>query len=164
MKVAIPYLLIFITSLIHFSSSAAGVSDTLHVIQYTIAIDSINYPAKTIKGSCIVSLTAKLINVSNISLSLLQLNIDSVIHNGNPLPYSYNDTVISITPPTPLAANDTLSIRIYYNGQPKKDPTGWGGFYFSGTYAFNLGAGFGSDPHTLGRIWFRIMRWAWITY
>ena len=148
-------LLIVVAAIVMNCNSLFGsVSDTLHVTHYTIYIDTINYTLKYIKGSCIVSIKSKMNNVNNISLSLLQLNIDSVIANGNPLSYSYNDTVISITPPVPLAVNDTLNIRIYYNGQPKKDPTGWGGFYFSGTYAFNLGAGFGSDPHVMGRIWF----------
>ena len=147
-------LLIFLINIVGLPKLAASAIDTLHVKHYYIYIDSINYPAKTIQGSCIVSLESKMNNINNISLNLLQLQIDSITSNSITLPYSYNDTVIRITPPFILSANDTFTMRIYYHGQPKKDPTGWGGFYFSGTSAFNLGAGFGSNPHTIGRIWF----------
>ncbi len=150
------FLMLFLISiLISFSfRSKAGVSDTIHVERYTIYIDTINYTTHSIRASCEISIKSRMNSVNNISLSLLQLNIDSIVGNNGSLTYLYNDTVISITPPAPLMLNDTISLRIYYNGQPKQDPTGWGGFYFSGTYAFNLGAGFGTNPHNLGRIWF----------
>jgi hypothetical protein len=37
---------------------------------------------------------------------------------------------------------------------PQGDPSGWGGFSFSGNYAYNLGVGFGAKPHNYGRVWF----------
>ena len=45
-------------------------------------------------------------------------------------------------------------MNIYYHGAPQKDPSGWGGFYFSGDYAFNMGCGFEDVPHNYGRVWF----------
>ncbi|MBK9357404.1 MAG: hypothetical protein IPN08_08485 [Bacteroidales bacterium] len=47
---------------------------------------------------------------------------------------------------------DTLLVWVYYHGQPFHESLG--GFHFAGTYAFNLGVGFESIPHNLGKTWF----------
>jgi len=52
-----------------------------------------------------------------------------------------------------MNTNETDSITVFYKGSPQLDPSGWGGFYFQGDYAYNLGVGFGSDPHNYGRVW-----------
>jgi hypothetical protein len=39
-----------------------------------------------------------------------------------------------------------------YNGVPFHES--WGGFHFSGEYAFNLGVGISTIPHNLGKSWF----------
>jgi aminopeptidase N len=70
------------------------------------------------------------------------------------LTYTYDDTLIRIAPPAILNQNDSIVFTVYYSGQPQQDPSGWGGFYFSGNYAFNLGVGFELDPHNLGKAWF----------
>lgn len=100
-----------------------------------------------------LTVMSKLNNVNNITLYLLHLNIDSILSNGQPLTYSYTDTLIHITPPATLNQNDSITLTVYYNGQPQTDAS-FGGFYFSGQYAFNLGVSFLYDPHTFGRAWF----------
>src|SRR5258706_1329417 len=131
----------------------ALVSDTITVRNYSISIDTINYAAQTIRGSAVLTVASKMNNVNNIILNLLELNIDSIVSNGQPLTYSYNDTLIRITPPALLNLNDSIVLTVYYNGHPQQDAS-WGGFYFSGQYAFNLGVSFSQDPHTFGRVWF----------
>src|SRR5258706_483574 len=127
----------------------ALVSDTITVRNYSISIDTINYAAQTIRGSAVLTVASKMNNVNNIILNLLELNIDSIVSNGQPLTYSYNDTLIRITPPALLNLNDSIVLTVYYNGHPQQDAS-WGGFYFSGQYAFNLGVSFSQDPHTFG--------------
>ncbi|MEO8149412.1 MAG: M1 family aminopeptidase [Bacteroidia bacterium] len=133
-------------------SSLTG--DTIHVAHYDISIDTINYSGQSIKAQTAVQVVAKMNNVNNISLSLLQLLVDSITQGSQILSYSYDDTTLRITPVSVLNQNDTVLITVYYHGQPKQDATGWGGFYFSGNYAFNLGVGFAADPHCFGRVWF----------
>ena len=53
-----------------------------------------------------------------------------------------------------MSMNDETDIEIHYSGTPMQDASGWGGFYFSGNFAWNLGVGFADDPHSYGRIWF----------
>lgn len=129
-------------------------SDTIHVDHYSINIDTLDFSAKTIKAHTSVKVFAKLNSVNNISLSLLKLSVDSIVADNQLLTYSYNDTVLSITPNNVLNLNDSITLTVYYRGAPKQDASGWGGFYFSGNYAFNLGVGFDADPHNYGRVWF----------
>ena len=44
-------------------------------------------------------------------------------------------------------------VSIFYQGVPTRDPD-WGGFYFEGGYAYNLGIGLTSNPPNYGRGWF----------
>ncbi len=147
--------IVFILITLFFSDiKASGVSDTLHVIKYSISIDTINYTSKTIRAQTTVLVESKQNGITTVPLSLLQLQVDAVTSGGNNLVYTYNDTTLRIALPIALNINDTISLHISYHGQPKQDASGWGGFYFLSNYAFNMGVGFDSDPHNLGKIWF----------
>lgn len=128
-------------------------SDTIDVLHYTIDLDLTNIVGSTIKGNTKVRFTPKMNNITTLSLDLQQLTIDSIIFNGL-RQYTYDDTLITINLGTTLNQSDTAEVTVFYHGQPKKDPTGWGGFYFTSGYAFNLGVGFGAKPHNVGRFWF----------
>ena len=145
---------LFICLLLCNSIFGNNISDTLHVIKYTITVDSINYPAKTIKAQTTVKLQAKQNGINSIPLSLLQLSVDAITSAGISMPYTYNDTTLRVQLSAPLNINDTISLHITYHGQPKQDASQWGGFYFTGNYAFNMGVGFASNPHNLGKVWF----------
>lgn len=134
--------------------SSGLVSDTIHVVHYSIHIDTLNFATQNIKAKTEVTVTPVINGVNNISLSLLQLLIDSIVYPGGNLSYTYNDTVIRITPPATMNTGDTLMFTVHYRGQPKQDASGWGGFYFSTGFAFNLGVGFAADPHNFGRVWY----------
>lgn len=131
-----------------------NLSDTLHVKHYAITIDTINYVSKTIRANTKLIVQSKTNNLSNITLWLLKLQVDSIKSGNLALNFTYNDTLLRINPGIVLNQNDTIELEIFYRGAPQQDPSGWGGFYFNGTYAFNLGVGFDADPHTFGRVWF----------
>lgn len=133
-------------------SANAQVPDVHH---YHITFDTINFSSKTIGGHCELLFTPDPAKPDTVLLQLLGMTIDSVIGtNGQTLNYQYNDTNLIIQLPPPPSASDTIPVTVYYRGAPRTDPSGWGGFYFSGNYAFNLGVGFESDPHNFGRAWF----------
>jgi len=129
-------------------------SDTINILNYAINLDITDLAGQTISGKAEITLTANIDNVSILHLDLLKLNIDSITQSGSVLSYTYNDTLISINLSAPLNWGDTSKVTVYYNGNPKKDPSNWGGFYFQSGYAFNLGVGFEADPHNYGRVWF----------
>ncbi|MCB0402614.1 MAG: T9SS type A sorting domain-containing protein [Flavobacteriales bacterium] len=155
--------LFFLTALISLNSSAQKThqqkalnsrSDTIDVLNYQINLDMTNVGNQQISGHCVVKFTPKMNGISNINLDLLNLTVDSVKSLGTLLSYTHNDTLIKITLPAALNTTDTSTVTVYYGGSPQMDPSGWGGFYFSGQYAFNLGVGFDDDPHNYGRVWF----------
>lgn len=128
-------------------------SDTLDVLDYQIKLDLTAMLSKEIKASCKVSFESKMNDVKGISLDLLQLTVDSVKFNDQNLDFTYNDTLLRIDFLAPLNAGDQSSVIVYYKGAPVTDPSGFGGFYFQGDYAYNLGVAFTSEPHNYGRTW-----------
>ena len=134
--------------------ASANVSDTIHVTHYNLSIDTINFSAHTLRGSSLLNIQSKVNGVNNITLNLLKMIIDSIKSKGQKLNYTYiANTDIHISPASLLNVGDTMSLRVFYHGSPQQDAS-WGGFIFSGTYAFNMGVGFDSDPHSFGKVWY----------
>ena len=129
-------------------------SNGFDVSHYAISLDIVSLNSGTIRGNCIVSGISKMDGLQSISLDLLALNVDSVLYKNAKVPYIYNDTVVDIQLPTALANGEAFSVILFYYGQPVRDASGWGGFYFNNNYAFNLGVGFEANPHNYGRVWF----------
>lgn len=127
-------------------------SDTIDITHYNVDLDITDFVTKIIKGSCEISFKSKVNGVNELPLDLLRLTVDSVKQNNSMLAFSYNDTLLRVAIPT-LNAGDSAKVRVYYRGVPQGDASGWGGFYFQGGYAFNLGVGFDADPHNYGRVW-----------
>jgi aminopeptidase N len=128
-------------------------SDTIDVTIYKLYLDVSDFNTNIIKASCQVNFTAKMNNVSGISLDLLSLQVDSVKFQGQLTTYTYNDTLLRVNFPTILNENQSDSVTVYYQGTPVTDASGWGGFYFQNGVAYNLGVGFAADPHNYGRVW-----------
>jgi aminopeptidase N len=145
------FFIIFITASLSAQNSR---SDTTDILRYEINLDFTNMGNQQIKGNCKVKFTPKINGVSVLRLDLLELVIDSVVGSNGILTYTYNDTLLNIDIATSMNTIDTSEVRVYYHGSPQQDASGWGGFYFQGNYAFNLGVGFDANPHNYGRVWF----------
>ena len=145
-------LLAFLPLLTFAQHDYEGLIDVKH---YTIDLDISDFTGKTISGKTILNLATTEDNVSTIYLYLLRLNIDSIVcYDYGISSFSYNDSIITINFETAPTADQPFDLDVYYHGAPQKDPSGWGGFYFSGDYAFNMGCGFQDVPHNYGRVWF----------
>lgn len=129
-------------------------SDTIDILKYTINANITDFVTDTIRCNTTVKFKPKLNGQNKIRLDLLKMFIDSVKLGATKLTFTYNDTVAKVNLPLSYNTTDTIDITLFYHGKPQGDPSGWGGFYFSGTYAFNLGVGFGAKPHNYGRVWF----------
>jgi len=129
--------------------------DSIDVIHYSINLDITDFTNSQITGNTILEIVSKVNNVSLIKLDLLKLTIDSIKQDGNLISgFSYNDTLLKINCLTPLSAGDTTILNIYYHGKPVTDPSGFGGFYFTANYAYNIGVAFKDYPHNYGRVWY----------
>lgn len=129
-------------------------SDSFDVIKYTINLSIVDFTTHIIGGNTTIKYTPKINAQNSISFDLLKMTVDSIKQNALTLSYSYNDTLLNVQLPNTVNITDTNNITIYYHGVPQGDPSGWGGFSFSGNYAYNLGVGFGANPHNYGRVWF----------
>jgi aminopeptidase N len=129
-------------------------SDSIDILKYTINLNISDITGKKISGSTTIKLHPKINNIHYLNVDLLRLSIDSIKLGNNTLGYHYNDTLLSINLNSNYQSTDTISVTVFYKGTPQGDPTGWGGFYFQSGYAYNLGVGFGSNPHVYGRVWF----------
>lgn len=128
-------------------------ADSLDAIHYEIHINNIDFQAKTIDASTTVLLTPLADNVPVINLELIQLIVTNVWLNDVPIStFSQSDSLLSILPGEPIHPGDTVSVKADYHGVPFHES--WGGFHFSGEYAFNLGVGISTIPHNLGKSWF----------
>lgn len=133
---------------------AALKSDTIDVINYSINLDLSNYTSYQIFGNTELKIASKVQGLNYTCLDFLGLSVDSIFVNDNVVSFSYNDTLLKISLPLAQNLGDTFFINVFYHGHPVVDPSGWGGFYFSSGYAFNLGVGFEDNPHNYGRVWY----------
>ena len=143
-----------ITSTLLYYSPENLRSDTIDVLKYTINLDITDFTNKKISGNTIIRFAPKINGQNKLRLDLLKLVIDSIKQNSVVITYNYNDTLLKVNLVASLNTTDTSEVTVYYHGVPQGDPSGWGGFSFSGNYAYNLGVGFGAKPHNYGRVWF----------
>lgn len=128
-------------------------SDSVDITTTRLRIDISDFAAQTIDATAVISFAAKVDGLSEIRLDLLDMTVSDVASSLNPV-WTYDGSQLRITWPVPLHAGDTASLMISYHGRPAQDASGWGGFYWQGDYAYNLGVGFAADPHSYGRAWF----------
>ncbi len=153
MKKLILTLSVIVASLFSFAQN--NFEELIDVKQYTINLDISDFSGKTISGNTIVNLQTTSENISTIYLYLQNLTVDSIVCSDYEISsFSHNDTIITVNFESSPSANLPFDLNIYYHGAPQTDPSGWGGFYFSGNYAFNMGCGFDDVPHNYGRVWF----------
>ena len=130
-----------------------ALSDTIDVVHYGIHLDVTDFTNRTLKGITEIDFTTAMPLINQLGLNLRKLTVDSVkTADGAHLSFSHSGDYLQIILPQTLASGDTSQVWVYYQGAPFSES--WGGFHFSGNYAFNLGVGFQSVPHNLGKAWF----------
>jgi hypothetical protein len=140
------YLLFFLSA-----QSLQGAVVKKDILHYAIAINNINYSSKTISAKTVVSLQTTSAG-DTLTLDLLGLKVDSVATSSS-VSFFQKEEKLFVVFANAIAAGLNIQLSIYYSGAPKQDAS-WGGFYFSGVYAYNMGVGFTADPHNFGRVWF----------
>lgn len=128
-------------------------SDTLHIHHYDIHLSVLDFQNRILEGHTSLSLLPKIDNLDNVVLDLAPFTVDSVKVDSRNVLFSHSNSRLTVSLPDPGNRGDTLSVEVFYHGVPEKDPR-WGGFYFSGEYAFNMGVAFTRLPHNYGRCWF----------
>ncbi len=148
------YVLSLLLSFCFFSFSAKSneVGKNIDVTHYEIHLNEINIAEKTLDASATISLTA-LNSIDVIKLELRSLTVTSVTSEEiNVKDFSQKDDILSINLASTLSKNSEISITINYEGKTFNES--WGGVHWSADYVYNLGVGFDSQPHNLGKTWF----------
>lgn len=136
----------------NFSVDAGNISDTVDVTHYEIHLTEVDTDSETISGFATLQITPADGSLNGAALELMDLSVDSVFVSAQPVVFTHDDPLLTIPFEEGLDAGDTTSVTVYYHGSPFSE--NWGGFHFAGDYAFNLGVGFESIPHNLGKSWF----------
>jgi hypothetical protein len=128
-------------------------SDTVDILHYDLNLDFTLMDDDQLKASCTISFVSLINDLDVLHLDLLGLTVDSVTTAQGLLGFSHSNESLLVSLLEPLDPSQSTELTIHYHGSPTSDPT-WGGFYFASGYAYNLGVGFTSVPHNLGRVWF----------
>lgn len=128
-------------------------SDTFDVFHYDISIDVTNYNDEFINAVTTIIVSPKQEGLNAINFDLFELEVDSVLFNGDQLVFSNDTSNLNIQFNSIPAITDTLALTVYYHGTPHQDDN-WGGFYFESGYIYNLGIGLSTIPPNFGKVWY----------
>lgn len=128
------------------------IGDNIDVKHYEIHLDEINIADKTLDATAIITFET-LNSLNSIELELKSLNVTSVVSNGVEVEsYSQEGDLLKIEFVSAIPQNTTVILTIDYSGETFNE--NWGGVHWSNDYVYNLGVGFDSQPHNLGKTWF----------
>lgn len=128
--------------------------DTVDIRSILLNLDLSDFTTKVMRAKATLGVNAKKNGVEGMKLDLLKLTVDSVKVNSFSSLFDYNDSLLNVNLLTTLNTGDSATVEIYYHGTPYRAPGDFGGFYWTGQYAFNIGVSFLADPHNYGRVWF----------
>ena len=138
-----------------FSGLAQQRTDSVHVAHYDLHLSVVDFTSHVIDGYTDITVVPKVNNLSQLRLDLMALTTDSVFVNQTPAPFTHIGQSLLVTLPV-LQTGDTAVVRVHYHGVPSHDGS-FGGFYFKGEYAYNVGVALSDIPHSYGRCWFPCM-------
>ncbi len=148
MKKILALFLVFIA----FFAKAQTPGDNFDVTHYEIHINEIDFTNHTLQAQTIVTLTT-LSATNAIELELKTLTVSAVTSTDATISnFSQTGDVLTINLASSLAANATASFTITYGGNTFNES--WGGIMWTNGYVCNMGVGFESIPHNLGKCWF----------
>lgn len=148
MKRLLAILLVFIA----FFAKAQTPGENFDVISYEIHLSDFNFTSHTLQGEAIVTANSTA-PINAIVLELKRLEVTNVTSPGYGVSnYVQTGDLLTVYPNIPIPANAMFELHITYGGLTFNES--WGGVMWSGNYVCNMGVGFESIPHNLGKCWF----------
>ncbi|MBR4838061.1 MAG: T9SS type A sorting domain-containing protein [Bacteroidales bacterium] len=133
-------------------ANAQTPGENFDVNHYDIHLNEIDFTNHTLQAQTTVTLTA-LNATSTIELELKTLTVSAVTSNmATVSSFAQNGDVLTINLASPLSPNALVSFTITYGGNTFNES--WGGIMWTNGYVCNMGVGFESIPHNLGKCWF----------
>jgi aminopeptidase N len=146
-------LFLILSILLPFALRAQTAGENIDVTHYEIHIGNFDFSNRTLQGETFVDFTATA-SVQQVILELKYLEVSAVTATGATVSdFSQSGDFLTINLASPLVAGSTATLDIVYGGNTFSET--WGGVEWWGTsYVYNLGVGFDSQPHNLGKTWF----------
>ena len=126
--------------------------DTVDIVDTYVYLDFTNFSSNNLRGYADIVVSPLMVNIPQLHLDLEGLTTDSVFVNSVSASFIHTGPDLFIDLPN-LPSLVNFTVRVYYHGSPIQDNS-WGGFYYSGGYAYNMGVGMDALPHNYGRVWF----------
>ena len=127
-------------------AAGAQVADSVDAIDYDLTLDLSS--GNRLCGHAVVTLRM-LRECATVGL-MLEATTDSVKVDGA----TVADAALWAVPTAGVAAGDTVRVEVWYRTTGYVEPGGWGGLYLGSSLGYNLGVGFASNPHVIGRALF----------
>ena len=144
------FLLAFLLLMTFAQAQTPG--ENIDVTHYEIHVGDFDFTNRTLQGETFVDFTATA-SVQQVILELKYLEVSAVMATGATVSdFSQSGDFLTINLASPLAAGSTATLDIIYGGNTFSET--WGGVEWWGQYVYNLGVGFESQPHNLGKSWF----------
>ncbi len=90
--------------------------------------------------------------LQEVLLHLAALEIDSIVHQGETVPYDHQGEEVRVTLPFALTAGSVDTVHVAYHGHPTHEA--WGGFFFSSRVTYSVGVGLYTVPPSMARYWY----------
>ena len=133
-----------------YAQNAGGNFDVTH---YEIRLWDFNFTNHTLQGEAFVDITVTE-PTDTFVLELKSLTVtDAATESYNVTDFHQEDDFLTIVIDETASAGETLTLDVRYGGNTFSET--WGGVEWWGSnYVYNLGVGFDSQPHNLGKTWF----------
>jgi len=135
--------------------SFVATAQNIDVKHYDIHINEIDFTTNSI--SCFTEVTFEaLTDVNSIALELKNLTISEMLFNQGTdgiNGYQHVGDSVFIDFSSTITAGTQASVGIYYHGVTFHESS-FGGMHWNDGVMYNLGVGFESQPHNLGKAWF----------
>ena len=127
--------------------------ENFDVTHYEIHLSNFNFVDRTLQGEALVTLHATA-NTNTIILELKTLTVAGVLCDATGIDsFNQNGDFLTIQLTETLHEGQEITLDILYGGNTFNES--WGGVVWWGNgYVYNLGVGFDSQPHNLGKAWF----------
>lgn len=132
----------------------SALSDTFDIEHTHLEYDFTQLPSNQLIAKA--SLNVKMLQATSaFRFELDNFTIDSIHINQANVPVSTNgDFRVASGLPSSWTVGNNALVEVWYHGSMPADPSGWGGWHHNAPYFFNLGVGFGVNPHSYGRSMF----------
>ena len=147
-------LLLSLVLLLTFANiHAQTVGESIDVTHYEIHLWGFDFTNRTLQGEAFVDFNTTA-SLSTLVLELKTLTVTDVASDYYGVEsFSQEGDFLTIVFDETIAANEHVTLDVRYGGSTFSET--WGGVEWWGTdYVYNLGVGFESQPHNLGKTWF----------